>query len=223
MIFIDNKYYLLYRTIIERAKNRTLAPSEKKEIHHILPRSLGGTDDAENLVPLTLKEHWVCHKLLIKCLKDKVHTGKMRSALKIMAVKEFRITTGKKYELVRSNMEPWNKGLTGLPGTPCSDERRDYFRSLYTGKPRSEEDKQAMRDGWVKKYDEGHVVWNKGVKGTGKKEGIECSFISPTGEIFKYKTFKEGCESHGLHRSAMSKIKNTDKKHKGWSAKTLDK
>lgn len=34
------------------------------ERHHILPKCLGGTNNAENLVLLTAKEHYVCHKLL---------------------------------------------------------------------------------------------------------------------------------------------------------------
>jgi hypothetical protein len=36
------------------------------EIHHILPRCLGGTDDKENLAILTAEEHYVAHQLLIK-------------------------------------------------------------------------------------------------------------------------------------------------------------
>lgn len=31
------------------------------ELHHILPKSLGGTNAADNLVLLTPKEHFICH------------------------------------------------------------------------------------------------------------------------------------------------------------------
>jgi len=34
------------------------------EEHHILPRCLGGDDNYSNLVLLTAKEHFICHKLL---------------------------------------------------------------------------------------------------------------------------------------------------------------
>lgn len=47
---------------------RSSRPQNKKfkysERHHIVPRCIGGTDDEENLIYLTLKEHFIAHKLL---------------------------------------------------------------------------------------------------------------------------------------------------------------
>lgn len=40
------------------------------ESHHILPKSLGGTNDKSNLILLTPKEHYIAHWLLYK-----MHTG----------------------------------------------------------------------------------------------------------------------------------------------------
>lgn len=34
------------------------------ECHHIIPKCMGGTDDLSNLVYLTPKEHFICHRLL---------------------------------------------------------------------------------------------------------------------------------------------------------------
>lgn len=36
------------------------------ESHHIIPHSLGGSDDNKNLVLLTAREHYLCHWLLVK-------------------------------------------------------------------------------------------------------------------------------------------------------------
>lgn len=36
------------------------------ETHHIVPKSLGGTDDKNNLVNLTAREHYIAHLLLVK-------------------------------------------------------------------------------------------------------------------------------------------------------------
>lgn len=36
------------------------------ENHHVIPRSLGGSDDVDNLAPLTAREHWIAHLLLHK-------------------------------------------------------------------------------------------------------------------------------------------------------------
>jgi len=57
-------YLKHYNDLIERAKNRKL--DCYKEIHHIIPRCIGGTDEKENLVALTGREHFVAHILLVK-------------------------------------------------------------------------------------------------------------------------------------------------------------
>lgn len=59
-----NKYEKWYAAITRNAKNRVT--DEYIETHHIQPRSLGGTDDKENLVDVTAREHFVCHWLLTK-------------------------------------------------------------------------------------------------------------------------------------------------------------
>ena len=62
--FIPNKYTQWYYNIISNAKTRHL--SGYKERHHIIPKSLGGTNYKSNIVKLTAKEHFVCHHLLVK-------------------------------------------------------------------------------------------------------------------------------------------------------------
>ncbi len=52
----------IHDQIIDRAKDRKL--NEYSENHHIKPRCLGGTDDSENLVRLTAREHFIIHKIL---------------------------------------------------------------------------------------------------------------------------------------------------------------
>lgn len=55
-------YQRIHDQIIERAKTRKL--KGYRERHHINPRCLGGTDDLDNLVELTAREHFIIHKLL---------------------------------------------------------------------------------------------------------------------------------------------------------------
>ena len=61
---INNKYKKWHDNIIANAQSRVL--KGQKEIHHILPRCLGGKDIKENLVELTAKEHFIIHMLLCK-------------------------------------------------------------------------------------------------------------------------------------------------------------
>ena len=63
-------YLNLYNKIINNAKNRKIDKNKYYEIHHIIPKSIGGTDDESNLVSLKLKEHYICHKLLCKIYPD---------------------------------------------------------------------------------------------------------------------------------------------------------
>lgn len=56
--------HLIYNNIVTRAKSRTL--EGYKEKHHIIPKCVGGTNLKENLVPLTAREHFICHRLLVR-------------------------------------------------------------------------------------------------------------------------------------------------------------
>lgn len=67
----ESKYLKVYNNLINKAKERTFNTDTRYEIHHIIPRSLGGKDTADNLVKLTLREHFLAHKLLVKIKQGK--------------------------------------------------------------------------------------------------------------------------------------------------------
>lgn len=58
-------YTKIYSRLISRAVERK-RPEGYCEKHHIVPRCMGGTNAKENLVYLTAKEHFLCHKLLVR-------------------------------------------------------------------------------------------------------------------------------------------------------------
>jgi hypothetical protein len=70
-----NKYEKYYYSIINNRKSNP-AINEYTESHHIVPRSLGGSDEETNLVELTAREHFICHWLLTK-----IYTGAERSKM----------------------------------------------------------------------------------------------------------------------------------------------
>lgn len=77
-------YLKVYNNIIFYRKNNQLC-DEYKECHHIIPRSLGGNNNDENLVNLSAKEHFVCHLLLTKIYKnDLLSYKKMIKAFMMM-------------------------------------------------------------------------------------------------------------------------------------------
>jgi hypothetical protein len=56
------EYLKIYNRIVERATNRDVLGYVEK--HHIIPKCLGGDNKKSNIVSLTAKEHYICHKLL---------------------------------------------------------------------------------------------------------------------------------------------------------------
>lgn len=62
-------YSKIYTNIIERAKSRKSLEGYV-EIHHIVPKCIGGDESKSNLVTLTAKEHYICHLLLAFMHKD---------------------------------------------------------------------------------------------------------------------------------------------------------
>ena len=82
MLFINNKYTSIYFKIVNRAVNRIL--TEYTERHHIIPVSLGGTNDRKNIVKLTAKEHYIVHLLLPHMVSDLIHKRKMYAAIMCM-------------------------------------------------------------------------------------------------------------------------------------------
>jgi hypothetical protein len=57
-----------YEKLIAGAKSRSVA-LPYAEIHHIVPRSEGGTDAPDNLVALTPREHFLAHWMLYRIYK----------------------------------------------------------------------------------------------------------------------------------------------------------
>ena len=78
---LTNKYSKLYYKLTANAKQRIT--HGYIELHHIIPQSLGGSNDRDNLVELTAREHFICHWLLVK-MTEGDDRGKMIYALKGM-------------------------------------------------------------------------------------------------------------------------------------------
>ena len=134
MIFITNKYHRVYNNIIERAKSRTI--SGYTENHHIIPRSLGGSDTNDNLVSLTAREHYICHLLLPKMLEGE-SKYKMLCAILRMAHsnQEQRVKVPSRvYERVKIEKAAMHSKLYSGTNNP------------FYGKKHSEETKQKIRE-----------------------------------------------------------------------------
>lgn len=82
-------YIKIYESLIDRSINRLVDPDVYYEIHHIIPKCIGGTDDENNLTKLTYREHFLAHWLL-HLINPENKSLELEFAFKLMAF-------GKKY------------------------------------------------------------------------------------------------------------------------------
>lgn len=98
MAFVDNKYHRAYMDIIHRARLRGTGTAT----HHIVPKSFGGSNAKSNLVRLTDREHFLCHRLLTKCTSGELK-HKMTYAFWRMCNDGKGLATSRTYDRARSD------------------------------------------------------------------------------------------------------------------------
>lgn len=116
-------YQKIYNKLVSRGQNRILEGYREK--HHIVPKCLGGTDEATNLVDLTPEEHYLCHLLLVKIYPNNVRL--VKAAMFMVSSNDNVKRNNKAYgwlkrqysEYMKGANNPsklngvWNKGITG--------------------------------------------------------------------------------------------------------------
>jgi hypothetical protein len=130
-------YQKIYNQIVERAKNRQL--EDYKERHHVIPRCLGGDNNKENLVELTAREHFLCHRLLCEIYPN---NHKLWYALFLMAIgkqktkKYHYVISSRLYEKIKIEWQSKVKNKP-KPGGFMSGEIRQKISESNKGKSRN--------------------------------------------------------------------------------------
>ena len=166
MIFIENKYTKIYFNIVNNAQSREPIVGYVEK-HHIIPKSLGGSNNKENLVKLTAREHFICHWLLTKMVGDN-ELIKMKYALWRMMVSGNEYQSryspcSHTYELLRKNYGSLRKGAIvscqtrenislAKKGKLVGDNNPMY------GKTHTDEARKKIGDARI-----GKQPWNKGI------------------------------------------------------------
>lgn len=140
-MFKQNKYTKCYYNIITRAQARIL--NEYKEIHHVIPKSLGGSDENNNLVALTAREHYICHLLLPKMTSGAAYQ-KMLYAYTIMSGRN--LYNSKRYEFYRREYAKVNSMLRSGSGNGMFGADRKGEKNTFYGKTHSEETKRKISE-----------------------------------------------------------------------------
>lgn len=97
-----NSHYQKYIECItwSKSQNRFKDDGEYYENHHILPRSMGGTLDADNLVLLTATEHYQVHEMLTMFTVD-IDERNMLRAWYLMSHKNGELISESDYARLR--------------------------------------------------------------------------------------------------------------------------
>ena len=138
-------YQKIYDQIIKQAKTRKL--DGYKEKHHIIPKCIGGLDTKENLVELTAREHFICHRLLCEIYPDNL---KLKYALVLMNIgkqkhkdADYQISS-RVYSILKEEHSLLMKGNKNCVGMKHSEE---------TKKKIGEKNKHNKPEGFGKKHD----------------------------------------------------------------------
>lgn len=110
------KYKTWYDRLMANAQARDLpADTPNTELHHVLPRSLGGTNESHNLVRLTVREHYVAHLLLIHFLEGQAKHKMVWALAQMSSKKKNRaLLTSREFERSRQLL---GDALRGVPKT----------------------------------------------------------------------------------------------------------
>jgi hypothetical protein len=145
MIFINNKYTNWYNSLINKAQNRIVLGYAEK--HHIIPSALGGTNEKDNIVKLTPREHFICHLLLTKMTTGNARY-KMNFALHMLSnaknIGEGRyIPNGRMYDLAR---RLYKEALDNYWTDERRKEHADKIRPTSIGRKLKESSKEKLRN-----------------------------------------------------------------------------
>lgn len=121
------RYFRWYEAICARGQIRDIDSGFER--HHVVPRSLGGTNESSNLTKLTYREHFLAHWLLAKFTEDDA-LRKMRYALHMMSnigPEHERAVAGWQFEVAR------RANVLARMGSTLSEEHRAKIGAAHRG------------------------------------------------------------------------------------------
>lgn len=183
MILEKNKYSKIYFMLIEKRKKELI---DKKNIycetHHIIPKCLGGSDNPENLVNLTAREHYIAHKLLTKMTNGKAKIQMYWAFHRIIHSKNSNFELNSKtYSVFREN---WSNFIKENHPSKTTDYwslmvsesiKKSWENNFDRKKLHSEKMKKNWKEGKITK-EQSIINGNHGLKGKEIHNTIELEY-----------------------------------------------
>ena len=161
-------YQKIYDNLIQSAQLRPDISflNGYTERHHILPKSMGGSDDASNLVKLTAREHYVAHWLLWRIHRNKQMCNAFMFMSNAISRNKNAYYSSRGYQAAKNAMSEtrkgqpsWNKGKKhsletrkiikekrALQKICHSEETRQKISESHKGKKLSDETRQKISE-----------------------------------------------------------------------------
>lgn len=215
-IFKDNKWTRTYFNIIDRAKLRGLDKSniqQYTEKHHVIPKSLGGSNDCSNLVLVTAKEHFVCHHLLIKMV-DGVNYQKMIHAYLCMISKSKYTPTARHYEKARnlssslSRSNEWKEKISkSIKGKKRPKELVERIRQKLIGRRLSDIHRSRIRNAVISREGRGFSAKCRESRLKMLEKTFEVQY--PDGRTIEIKNLKMFCAANNFNYASAANNSKT--------------
>jgi len=163
-------YKKIHDQIIENRRANPLPKDAYGENHHIIPKSLGGQDDATNIIRLTPKEHYIIHHLLWKYHRCSKTAHAFFNMLRCsdnqnrkFTARQHAIATAAHVETLKINMKGEGNHFYGRRH---SEETKEKIRQKKLGVKMSKEAKEKMskvRKGRPKTNEHRRKIGRKGL------------------------------------------------------------
>ena len=140
-------YQKIYDDLIDSRRIRECQADAYYEKHHIIMKSMGGTNDSSNIVSLTAREHFLAHWLLWR-----IHRNRSAS-FAFFSMCQFRIDSRK----LNFSSRAYEEARLSRSFTSISEETRNKMSIAKLGKIYSAEARKNMSKGKI-----GSIPWNKG-------------------------------------------------------------
>lgn len=191
-------YHKLYVNLLNKHGTEDKPAAYYTERHHIQPKSLGGSDDIDNLVYLNARVHFLAHWILFKIFKCEKTARAFYGMCDSNRRPERGCATGRKYEIAKRAFSEYNHMRL--------DEHRE--RAAISAKSQWDERYEEMKASNAFMFkDEMHPMYMKGK--TGDAHPRSRAVITPLG---RFGSVRDAGRAHGVAHYVISrkcKLKHT--------------
>lgn len=200
-----------YDRLIAGAKARSTVGAYF-ELHHIVPRSLGGTDSPENVVALTAREHFVAHWLLYR-----IHRSPATARAFKLMVNDQGLRRGRDYADARKLMADAMRGEANVSKRPeVRAKLKANCYSPFAGKKRPEHAALMREKGLMAK--ENNPFFGRGAEQAGALNHMarKVAGVHPWFGVALWDTASAAAQQIGVSLQAVAQAVRKKGRSKGW-------